>query len=175
MGFVALLGILSGCCVGGDIPDVRKYFDRRSPMSAVLGLAYSVEVADWDYAFASLSRESQEQARSPSWLMLGVLLHEDPDFGIPVYEIITEAIRRRKLIFQDLRARRAQVDLRYLGKDSSGTPTGIDLPIHVILERPDPPADAPPARRAPRPEWRVDLIRTLTEVYGSVAPEGPEI
>lgn len=135
-------------------------------MSAVLGLVYSVETGNWDYAFESLNASSQEHAESPLrlWVAVDLLNRKDPDFGIPIREIIVEAIRRRRLEFQDDERDVAKVNLLYIGRDQDGVLSSIKIPVYVERESV---SAADPGTK----EWRVDIVSSLTQLYGG--QQGP--
>ncbi len=89
---------VSGCCAfSASRPDVGKYFNRRTAESALLGFVYSIEVGEWEYAFASLDSESQRLAVSPTRLLLAAHLEEDPDFKVSVRDVLTGSIRFRSV------------------------------------------------------------------------------
>ena len=168
----AACAIGAGCCT---VPETGKYFDRRTPMSALLGFAYAIEVGDWGWAFETLDRRSREEVGSPFRLRMAAVLEEEPEIGVSVRELITEAIRYRlppefppvpdpgtaliEIIYAEPGCDRATD-----GNGANDAATGDELP---------------PA--APRPEdvriflgvlmvreegeWRVDLVRTLQRNY----------
>lgn len=43
------LGVVTGCSLGRELPDPRKYFDRTEPLSAALAFSWGVETRKWDY------------------------------------------------------------------------------------------------------------------------------
>ncbi|MBN1441445.1 MAG: hypothetical protein JXA90_02000 [Planctomycetes bacterium] len=138
----------AGCCSAP--PAVEKYFDRRSPTSALLGLAYSVEIGNWEYAYDSLTLETRSQIKSPLDLEIYTIWAEDPDFGIAVRDVLTTAIAVR---FPPVpvagRADVVAIRVWYPDDEAPELPK-IELSVFLQIEE---------------GEWRVDLIRTFVVNY----------
>lgn len=148
--FGLLLGHLMLCGCFCSPPAVDKYFDRRTPTSALLGLAYSVEIGNWDYAYQSLNLETRAQIESPLALEIYSLWAEDPDFGINVRDLITEAIAVR--FPPEAYGGRVDVVVIRIWYPDEETPELPKVELSVFLQ-------------IEEGEWRVDLLRTLAHTY----------
>jgi hypothetical protein len=150
--FTLLAGAMlaAGC---RTVPDVAKYFDRDTPMSALLGFVYAIETRNWAYAYESLTRATQEKI-TPGQLHLAVLLAKDPTFEIPIRRIITEAIRLRDP--PEFPAPEfATIEVWYVGRAARGILTRMKIVVWLRRE-----ATSEGDRR-----WRIDLLTTLSELY----------
>ena len=145
-----LLAVLvAGCCT--TAPSVEKYFDRRTPLSAFLGFAYAIETGSWTYALESLDDASREEIGSTTRLWAATKVLKDPDFGIPIGQIITQAVWHR----EDPEPWRGRADLRTITVHYTDDPHGdfdpkISLIIVMILQE---------------GEWKVDLLNTIALNY----------
>lgn len=148
-----LLGAVwaAGCC-HSVIPDVEKYFDRTTSTSALLGFVYAVETGNWDYAFASLDSSSRKAIETPDRLDWAVYLGRDPDFDLPLRDVIVESIRwRSPPMPYDGRADVHIAEVVYV--DPETDEELIFLDIYLVMEE---------------GAWRVDLMTTIQRNYGDI-------
>ena len=140
--FAALAG---GCCTTPPPPD--KFFDRTTATETLKGFVYSVDIGNWDYAYASLTQASRREMSSLKFRIVIQYL-KDPVFGtVPIYDLISESVRSRTPEVE--RNGRRLITVLPTVRDSSGNLATMELPL-VFLEE--------------EGEVRLDFLETLEKL-----------
>ena len=155
VGLFGLALATSGCCI--TPAPAEKFFDRTSPVEALRGFVYAVDVQQWEYAHESLSAESREEisvfrlewaVRLAEINFYDAASGEEKALEVSLYELISNSLERVKRHEPRYRAERdgtMSMLVRTKARDDD-MPIAFDVRIYFVREDDD---------------WRVDLLKSL--------------